>query len=164
MKIRTALVLMILGILFSMPVFAFASFLNSDKKQQIAEQATPTLPFSLAQISDSSKELQLPEQVEESKQFVDPAERSGMVIVADRSSAVYGLGHTGVAFQNSDGTYTCGAVEGHNNEAIIFKGDKNGGWYEKFKTLDEVEKKFSELRYDRIKGLTLNNLFNFSQF
>lgn len=157
MKIRTALVLMILGILFSMPVFAFAPFLNSDKKQQIAEQATPTLPFSLAQISDSSKELQLPEQVEESKQFVDPAERSGMVIVADRSSAVYGLGHTGVAFQNSDGTYTCGAVEGHNNKAIIFKGDKNGGWYEKFKTLDEVEKKFSELGYDKIKILFITN-------
>jgi len=35
-----------------------------------------------------------------------------MVIVAVRTDSVAGLGHVGVAFQNANGTWTAGAVEG----------------------------------------------------
>jgi hypothetical protein len=74
----------------------------------------------------------------------------GTVIVAARTSSVGGLGHVGVAFQNADGTWTAGAIEGapkgtlsNLGGAQVWAGDMNGGWVKKYNTREEVIAEFS---------------------
>ncbi len=76
---------------------------------------------------------------------------------ASKISVVESLGHVGVGFQNDDGTWTIGGVEGDPDKTIqwgaivppIF-GD-NCGWVEEHKTLQEVAVIFHSLDYDDLK-------------
>ena len=60
----------------------------------------------------------------------------GNVIVAQRTRGAHGLGHVGIAFENQDGTWTAGAIEGFNSKIIIKPGDFNGAWVEHFNNRD----------------------------
>ena len=75
-------------------------------------------------------------------------------IVAVRTASVDNLGHVGVGFQNDDGTWTIGGVEGDPDKTILWGavafGD-NGGWVEEHKTLQEVAVIFHALGYDGLK-------------
>lgn len=92
------------------------------------------------------------------------SETAGTAIVAVRTSSVIGLGHVGVAFQNADGTWTAGAIEGapkktlHNlGGAVVFSSDENGAWSDKFNTLEDVEKEFLRRDYNYIKIIPVEN-------
>jgi len=77
-----------------------------------------------------------------------------MQYVAVRTASVDNLGHVGVGFQNDDGTWTIGGVEGDPDKTILWGavafGD-NGGWVEEHKTLQEVAVIFHALGYDGLK-------------
>ena len=96
----------------------------------------------------------------------------GIAVVAVRTSSVAGAGHVGVAFQNADGTWTCGAIEGPRNpgtEAIfdVNPGTYNGAWVQHLNSIEDVEKEFASIRpssdptphaaYDTIKILQVAN-------
>jgi len=70
-----------------------------------------------------------------------------------------------VAFENDDGTWTAGAIEGTPEEDKSWKnfgglgvlpGGSNGGWYETVETREDVEKTFSELGYNKIKIISVD--------
>ena len=55
----------------------------------------------------------------------------GRVIVARRSAAVDGLGHVGWAYEQSDGTWMCGATE-NPRSSVGASGDGKGFWTEPY--------------------------------
>lgn len=82
----------------------------------------------------------------------------GIAFIAVKSSAVGGLGHVGVGFQNSDGTFTCGAIENTGGSPLVIGFLDNGGWVESDKTMPEVAVLFNALGYDGIKVIQVNNV------
>jgi len=82
----------------------------------------------------------------------------GIAFIAVKSSAVGGLGHVGVGFQNSDGTFTCGAIENTGGSPLVIRFLDNGGWVESDKTMPEVAVLFNALGYDGIKVIQVNNV------
>lgn len=88
---------------------------------------------------------------------------NGMAIIAVRTTAVDSLGHVGAGFQNDDGTWTFGGVEGDPDKAILWGAvvppifGNNGGWVEEHKTLQEVEVMFHALGYDGLKVIQVSN-------
>ena len=87
----------------------------------------------------------------------------GTAIVAFRTGAG-GAGHVGVAFQNADGTWTAGAIEGATEKklsnlwgAVVSKSGDNGGWSKDFESKEEVEKEFLDRKYEKIKEISVEN-------
>lgn len=99
--------------------------------------------------------------------YCSETDASGMVIVAVRTDSVAGLGHVGVAFQNANGTWTAGSVEGAVEKswynwggafiAPFGKKGENGGWFRLFNTREEVENEFAKLEYDKYKIIPVEN-------
>lgn len=94
----------------------------------------------------------------------EPAEKQdpnkGTAIVAVRTGSVGGLGHVGVAFENADGTWTAGAIEGAPEKSwsnlgglVVLPSGDEGAWSKKFNTREEVETEFLVRKYDKIKEI-----------
>ena len=88
----------------------------------------------------------------------------GTAIVAVRTGSVAGLGHVGVAFQNADGTWTAGAIEGAPEKSLsnlggllVLPSGDEGAWSKKFNTREEVENEFLRLDYDKLKEIYVDN-------
>ncbi len=94
----------------------------------------------------------------------------GNIIVASRTEAAWRYGHTAIAFENPDGTWTAGAIEGFDDKLFIKRGDLNGAWVRIFDTRDDVIKEFSSTTpsedptlypghqsYDEIKVINVKN-------
>lgn len=87
----------------------------------------------------------------------------GVAIIAVRTTSVDNLGHVGVGFQNADGTWTIGAIEGDPEKAILWGAaalpliGNNGGWVETGKTLLEAEVLFHALGYDGFKIIQVSD-------
>jgi len=90
----------------------------------------------------------------------------GTAIVAYRSNVLptgKDVGHVGVGYQNTDGTWTCGAIEGPGGfqpnilyPDIVDPGKFNGAWVLTLNTLEQVEQEFAANKkahaaYDSIK-------------
>lgn len=97
---------------------------------------------------------------------------TGDVIVFERKNeqGILGdVGHVGVAFQNGDGTWTAGAIEGIVGLLSIDPGKPNGGWARIFKTKEDVINEFAKPRssysdhmpphaaYEKYKIITVGN-------
>jgi hypothetical protein len=80
----------------------------------------------------------------------------GTAIVAIRTDSAFGLGHIGVGYQNSNGNFLCGAIEGRNNLPYIAPGDDNGGWIKAYQDLDGVMGAFRSRGYDSIKVISVD--------
>ena len=76
---------------------------------------------------------------------------SGTAIIAIRTNSALDLGHIGVGYQNTNGKYLCGSVEGKDNNPNIKPGDDNGAWIKACDNIDEVKDVFSSHGYDRIR-------------
>lgn len=78
--------------------------------------------------------------------------------VFNRSTAVNGLGHVGVAFELrariSGVNYTsfyCGAIENEKGSPIVFSGGNNGGWWSQLSTQPQMLTAFRNRGYNRYK-------------
>ena len=98
----------------------------------------------------------------------EPAEKQdpnkGTAIVAARTGSVGGLGHVGVAFENADGTWTAGAIEGAPEKSwsnlgglVVLPSGDEGAWSKQFNTREEVETEFQSRDYDKIKEIPVAN-------
>ncbi len=83
---------------------------------------------------------------------------SGTAIIAIRTDSAFGLGHIGVGYQNSNGNYICGAVEGRDNLPYIAPEDDNGGWIKSCQDLDGVMNAFRSRGYDSIKVIDVDSI------
>lgn len=80
---------------------------------------------------------------------------SGTAIIAIRPNDVFGLEHIGVGYQNSNGNYFCGAVEGKNNLNIA-PGDDNGAWIKAYQDIEGVKGAFRSRGYSSIKVISVD--------
>ena len=81
---------------------------------------------------------------------------SGTAIIAIRTNSAFGLGHIGVGYQNSNGNYLCGAVEGKDNLPYIAPGDDNGGWIKSYRDIGGVMGAFRSRGYNSIKVISVD--------
>jgi len=63
---------------------------------------------------------------------------SGTAIIAIRTNSAFGLGHIGVGYQNINGNFLCGSVEGKDNNPNIEPGDDNGAWIKACNDIDAL--------------------------
>ena len=82
---------------------------------------------------------------------------SGTAIIAIRPNAVFGLGHIGVGYQNSNGNYLCGAVEGKDNQPNVTPGDDNGAWIKAYQDIEGVKGAFRSRGYSSIKVINVDS-------
>ena len=81
---------------------------------------------------------------------------SGTAIIAIRTNSPAIVGHIGVGYQNSNGNYLCGAVEGKNNLNIA-PGDDNGAWIKACQNIEEVKSAFRSRGYNSIKVISVDS-------
>jgi hypothetical protein len=112
---------------------------------------------------DTSQVHALNQQTEVPEDNQPTSDAKGTVIVAFRDLPVgikplgtKNVGHAGVAFQNEDGTWTAGAVEGPGFPFQILSalpGMENGAWVEYFNDNSQVIEEFSNKGYEKIKTI-----------
>jgi hypothetical protein len=82
---------------------------------------------------------------------------SGTAIIAIRTNSPPIVGHIGVGYQNSNGNYICGAVEGKDNQLIIAPGDDNGAWIKAYQDIEGVKGAFRSRGYNSIKVISVDS-------
>ena len=82
---------------------------------------------------------------------------SGTAIIAIRTNSPPIVGHIGVGYQNSNGNYLCGAVEGKDYQPIITPGYDNGAWIKACQDIEEVKSAFRSRGYNSIKVISVDS-------